>query len=403
MSKLLTLNINDQQTYNEYRFGNIRMAKQTDFLHYFWLALCLCHEVISISKNKQKIKKEHYDDIFVFQDPNPKPKKNWTKKLTFDPRLTKKYTLRTEEVKSHDDFKIGQPNRLLEEVKSDELLEEEEKENIHNSSKNIENDSFSISECDIDEDDELVYHGMSPDEITLVNAAKKVGYEFRYRSNKEIEIRIGGVKQVYKLLKIFPFTSDRKRMSIVVRDPNDPDFVISFTKGADNVMERLSLSEFKNHFDFSYIHHFAKKGYRTLLVGMKVIKYDEYLDWEKVYDELNNDLVNDNTEDLKQLVASIENELFLLGTTALEDKLQDNVHECIEEFRRADIKVWMITGDKLETAENVGISCRLLHEDAQRFFFTSKDQASALRVAKNTYREMKRLIRENKKAHREEG
>lgn len=63
----------------------------------------------------------------------------------------------------------------------------------------------------------------------------------------------------------------------------------------------------------------------------------------------------------------------------------------------------MITGDKLETAENVGISCRLLHEDAQRFFFTSKDQASALRMAKNTYREMKRLVRENKQAHREEG
>lgn len=63
----------------------------------------------------------------------------------------------------------------------------------------IESDSFDISEGDIDEDDELVYHGMSPDEITLVNAAKTVGYEFRYRSNNEVEIKIGGVKQIYQL------------------------------------------------------------------------------------------------------------------------------------------------------------------------------------------------------------
>ena len=58
------------------------------------------------------------------------------------------------------------------------------------------------------------------------------------------------------------------------------------------------------------------------------------------------------------------------------------MHECIEEFRRADIKVWMITGDKLETAENVGISCRLLQEDAERFYFTSRDSESARKIAK---------------------
>lgn len=65
---------------------------------------------------------------------------------------------------------------------------------------------------------------------------------------------------------------------------------------------------------------------------------------------------NDHSIEIQEMVKSIEEEIFLLGTTALEDKLQENVHECIEEFRRADIKVWMITGDKLETAENVGIS-----------------------------------------------
>lgn len=142
--------------------------------------------------------------------------------------------------------------------------------------KNFENDNFDVSEQQIDEDEELIYHGMSPDEITLVEAAKKVGYEFRYRSNNEIEIKIGGVKYVYKLLEIFKFTSDRKMMTIIVQDPEDMDYVMVFTKGADNKMRGLSIKQFQTHFDFSSIDKFAKKGYRTLLVGMKVIRYDEF-------------------------------------------------------------------------------------------------------------------------------
>ena len=168
---------------------------------------------------------------------------------------------------------------------------------------------------------------MSPDEITLVNAAKKVGYEFRFRSNKEIEIHIGGVKQKYRLLKLFPFTSERKRMSIVVQDPEDQNFVYLFTKGADSMMKSLSVGQFSSHFDFSYIDKFARKGYRTLLVGIKVIHYHEYLEWEKEYDQINNQIDTDNKDILEELVEEIEKDLFLLGTTGLEDKLQENVHE----------------------------------------------------------------------------
>jgi magnesium-transporting ATPase (P-type) len=260
-------------------------------------------------------------------------------------------------------------------------------------------DSFDIPE--IDEDEELVYHGMSPDEITLVDAAKKVGYEFRYRSNKDIEIKVGGVTRIYKLLEVFKFTSERKRMTVIVQDPDDPEFVIAFIKGADNIMKKLSYSQFQSHFDFKQINKFAKKGYRTLLIGMKVIRYSEFLQWKQVYDELNNDIHEDHTESINNLIDSIENELFLLGTTALEDKLQENVYECIEEFRRADIKVWMITGDKLETAENVGISCRLLHDDAERFYFTSTEDKPAFDVAKQTYLTIKKMTKQNKEAKQE--
>lgn len=351
MKKIITMNINEKDDYNEYRFGNIIISRQVDFIYYFWLALSLCHEVISVSKSKQNMRKLLDDEALIFHSLPSKQSSqmNYMKKSTHDYKVDHKIVV--PKTSHHDDFQINSNPKLLD----SDSLSEEYKENANN--ENQKNDEVdSISELEIEDTDELVYHGMSPDEITLVNAAKDVGFEFRYRSNKEIEIKLGGVKKIYKLLKMFPFTSERKRMTILVQDPEDPDFVIAFTKGADNVMKALSLERYNSHLNFDSIEQFAKKGYRTLLIGMKVIRFDEFKEWEEAYDEINKELDNKNKEELEQLVYLIERDLFLLGTTALEDKLQENVHECIEEFRRADIKVWMITGDKLETAENIGIS-----------------------------------------------
>ena len=336
---VITNHINDWDFYNEYKFGFITISSQIDFINYFWLGISLWHEVISISKIKQKIVKQHYDHLLIDH---------------IQPSGTQQLDL-----SQNDANKLNSKNE-----------DEEQRESL-------ENDSFEVSEENIDENDELVYHGMSPDEITLVNSAKKAGFEFRYRSNKQIEIKILNERKVYNLLKIFPFTSDRKRMTIVVQDPENPDYAISFTKGADNVMKSLWLPDYTNHFNFEYINKFAKKGYRTLIVGMKVFQYNEFIIWQNAYDVLVNEVgATNNTEEINNLVFAVEKDLFLLGTTALEDKLQENVHQCIEEFRRANIKVWMITGDKLETAENIGISWRLLHEDSDRFYLTSKENST---------------------------
>ena len=335
--------------------------------------------------------------MFIFKDDSSvAPKKSSSKllkKRTYDNRMNQEIEVSDKEAK--DDFNIANNNSKLldsQEIKSESFREEVKDQNAVN----LQNEMDSLSELEIDENDELVYHGMSPDEITLVNAAKEVGFEFRYRSNQEIVIKISGFRKTYKLLKIFPFTSERKRMSIVVQDPNDPEYTLVFCKGADSVMKNLKLNQYTSHFGFSYVDKFAKKGYRTLMVGMKVIRYDEFLEWETTYDEVQNDIQNSNKDILEQLTYLIEKDLFLVGITALEDRLQENVHECIEEFRRADIKVWMITGDKLETAENIGISCRLLHDDGERFYLTESDPGKAMQEAKEAYKHMKMKIKQNK-------
>jgi hypothetical protein len=123
-------------------------------------------------------------------------KQKLNKKRTFDNKIRKKCTIKEEQKSSvHDDFEMRSADKLSDDMKSDKSLDDEQPQPSHN----LESDDFEISEQDIDEDDVLVYHGMSPDEITLVNAAKSVGYEFRFRSNNEVIIKVGGITQSFEL------------------------------------------------------------------------------------------------------------------------------------------------------------------------------------------------------------
>ena len=113
-------------------------------------------------------------------------------------------------------------------------------------------------------------------------------------------------------------------------------------------------------------------GYRTLFVGMKVFTNEEY---EKVANELNNanmDMNNKETK-LNELYDKIENELYLLGATIVEDKLQDKVPETIRDLKLAGIKLWMLTGDKMSTAFNISLSCNLISKTMKTFFIEGKE------------------------------
>ena len=325
-------------TYKRLNLGPISIESQKDILEYFWLAISVCHEVISISKSKQQKRKLHDEKVLVSKEDD----KN-------DPKYFRKKSYNINKL-----FDNGPERGNINEELSDDL-----------------------SALDIDEDEELVYHGMSPDEITLLNTAKKLKYEFRYRSNKQIVVKINGEDNSYILKKLIPFSSDRKRMTIVIQDPSDTDSVIIFTKGADDVMNDLSINSVYNENCTQHISDFARRGYRTLLIGMKTMSHSEYKTWEEQFNRLNEELIENNSEEIEKCITELEQDLHLIGTTALEDRLQDNVYECIEEFRRANIKVWMITGDKLETAKNVGISCRLLQNPINRYVIRNITEENA--------------------------
>lgn len=340
---------------------------------------------------------------------------------------------------------------------------------------------------------EITYQAASPDEQALVKAAQELGYMMIDRQNSSVTIKITPPDnesdpsfETYQILDLIEFSSSRKRMSVIVRMPDDR--ICIFSKGADSTiaqllrlsglaiekaimverrvsmrqsleaqqalrrdseqrnrnsrssfnMNRLSiggvprpsfqskrLQPFRDGFDdwlrdretdvdvpiedgqnaysrgasaqvpdlndsnrssfygsekedlvdealviddalvfercFQHINDFATEGLRTLLYGYRFLEEEEYQSWKKMYLDASTSLSN-RQEMIERAGALIEMNLELAGATAIEDKLQDGVPEAIEKLRRAKIKLWMLTGDKRETAINIGHSCRLIKD-----------------------------------------
>lgn len=209
------------------------------------------------------------------------------------------------------------------------------------------------------EDGRITYHAASPDERALVAGAMHFGYVFDMRTPSYVEVNALGQRKRFEILHVLEFTSTRKRMSVIVR--NSQGEIKLYCKGADTVIyERLSPNgqSFRD-ITLRHLEDFATEGLRTLCCAVSVIPEDVYNEWKETYHKASTAMQNRElkVEDAANL---IENNLMLLGATAIEDKLQEGVPETIAALIKADINVWVLTGDKQETAINIGYSCRLI-------------------------------------------
>lgn len=208
-----------------------------------------------------------------------------------------------------------------------------------------------------------LYLSSSPDEVALIKAAKDMGYEFIERTHKGISVKIQDTQKFFEILAINDFTSERKRMSVLIKHPDDGSFRL-YIKGADEAISQLINKDIENPSfpDISdALKDFAMQGLRTLDVAFKVI--DDCQDWISKYSDVKCTPSKDQKEKLEALAEEIEKDIWLLGITAVEDRLQKHVPKAIQEFNEAGIHVWMITGDKLETAENIAYTCNMLNRD----------------------------------------
>lgn len=212
----------------------------------------------------------------------------------------------------------------------------------------------------------------NPDDEALVAAASYFGYTFVNRTDKFISVKNEktGETLTFELLNLIPFTSARKKMSIIVRDTIKNEIII-ITKGADSVL--LSIAS-KKHLSIAnktkeHVQLFSDEGLRCLVLGYSIIEPAKYEVWSNDYNAALTDLneierkKRGEMNNIDVLENFIENDLTILGATAIEDRLQDHVSETITNLTNAGIKVWMITGDKQETAENIAVACNLVLPD----------------------------------------
>uniref|UniRef100_A0A672PXD5 Phospholipid-transporting ATPase n=1 Tax=Sinocyclocheilus grahami TaxID=75366 RepID=A0A672PXD5_SINGR len=225
---------------------------------------------------------------------------------------------------------------------------------------------------------DLVYQAQSPDEGALVTAARNFGFVFRSRSPETVTIEEMGIQRSYELLAILDFNNVRKRMSVIVRNPEGK--LSLYCKGADTIIyERLhpSCSELMK-VTTEHLNEFAGEGLRTLVLAYKDLDEEYFSEWKQRHHE-SSVALEDREENLEKLYEEIERDMMLIGATAIEDKLQDGVSQTIEQLTKAEIKIWVLTGDKQETAENIGYSCNLLREEMNDVFFIAANSPEEVR------------------------
>ncbi|XP_054648594.1 phospholipid-transporting ATPase VB isoform X2 [Dunckerocampus dactyliophorus] len=245
----------------------------------------------------------------------------------------------------------------------------------------------------------VCYQAESPDEAALVYAAKAYGFTLLSRTPDSVTVRLpSGQNLVFEVLDTLSFDSNRKRMSVLVRHPITKEFVL-YSKGADYaIMELLgapyaeNLSGCQKNIVADTQYHldcYGKEGLRTLCFTKKVVSSKHYEDW-CLSRQRAMAAIDGREQLITDTAVQLETNLTLLGATGIEDRLQESVPDTILALREAGIKVWVLTGDKPETAVNIGYACRLLEDEDLVINMSCKNKLTCTSILDCTLEEVKR-------------
>lgn len=246
--------------------------------------------------------------------------------------------------------------------------------------------SGSKENIDTEADQEIkhsfVYQASSPDEVALVTWTEKVGLTLIHRDLNSMKLKTTHNEILsYSVMQIFPFTSESKCMGIIVKEETTGE-IIFFMKGADVVMS--SIVQYNDWLE-EECGNMAREGLRTLVVAKKVLAEDQYADFEVRYNQARVS-IHDRSIKVAAVMESLQRDMELLCLTGVEDKLQGNVRPTLELLRNAGIKIWMLTGDKLETAISIAKSSRLVSRTQQIHVFRSVNSRTEAHLELNSFR-----------------
>jgi phospholipid-transporting ATPase len=232
--------------------------------------------------------------------------------------------------------------------------------------------------------DVVTLSASSPDEQALVAGAGFFGFQFMNRTPGVAHATIHGTSQQFEMLDVLEFNSTRKRMSTIIRHPNGRVFI--YTKGADVIIFGRLAKDMEGETDIfklqeqtrQHIDNYAEDGLRTLTIAFREIDPVYYAEWSSRFHEAQNNLdelarrKQDQPNKIDQCMDEIESNLELLGATAIEDKLQNGVPSTIAHLAEAGVKIWVLTGDKEETAINIGFACQLVTNEMKMHIINTK-------------------------------
>ena len=230
-----------------------------------------------------------------------------------------------------------------------------------------------------------IFEAESPDELALVDAAYNYSCKLAKRTPTSVCIDyFDEGKLNFEILDILPFDSNRKRMSVIVKHPVTGEIVL-YCKGADSTIfphlapveddseQKAIVNKTQQH-----VNNYSKDGLRILLMAKRVLTPQEYSDWSQKQQDINLSLDNLDRR-IQENYSRIECNLTLLGATGIEDRLQEGVPETLSALMSAGIVVWVLTGDKPETAINIAYSSKLFspHMELLKLMTRSKETAES--------------------------
>uniref|UniRef100_A0A672ST08 Phospholipid-transporting ATPase n=1 Tax=Sinocyclocheilus grahami TaxID=75366 RepID=A0A672ST08_SINGR len=231
-------------------------------------------------------------------------------------------------------------------------------------------------------DDNRTYQASSPDDVALVRWTESVGLTLVNRDLTSLQLKTpAGHILTYYILQIFPFTSESKRMGIIVREEATGDITF-YMKGADVAM--ASIVQYNDWLE-EECGNMAREGLRTLVVAKKSLTEEQYQDFESRYNQAKLS-IHDRALKVAAVVESLEREMELLCLTGVEDQLQADVRPTLELLRNAGIKIWMLTGDKLETATCIAKSSHLVSRNQDIHVFKPVSNRGEAHLELNAFR-----------------
>eukprot|EP00760_Papus_ankaliazontas_P014969 PhM_4_TR16204/c0_g1_i1/m.42219/K14802/DRS2, ATP8A; phospholipid-transporting ATPase len=238
-----------------------------------------------------------------------------------------------------------------------------------------------------EDDGTMQYQASSPDEHALLMGAKGQGFVFKGRTHKDLVLEVMGIPETHTILDVNEFDSTRKRMSVVALDNRTGELYL-YCKGADSaVFPKLASVEEWHEATRGMVAEFALDGLRTLCITRRRLSEAEYTAWNSKVVAVNQSKAEDMEDQIAVLADEIETNLELLGVTAVEDKLQEGVPACIHTMLRASIQVWVLTGDKVETAVNIAMACSLLDSSMNVYTIVGGEKDTIMNLIQASYAE----------------